>query len=165
MPAIQVQNMAEVLSALNRVRHGYNERDVAKVLFEVGAKPLRDEVRDAAPQGPTGNLKRAVQAYIARARELAPATYVRVNRHIARHLHLVSFGTKPHVEKPKVKQAIFFPGAHPKRTGVSFSPFAVTHHPGAKANDYFRQTWERLADSIADRISEALGRLLDKAAR
>lgn len=160
MPTIQVQNLTEVLSQMNRIRYGYNDRDVAKVLLEEGGKPMRDALRDAAPLGPTGNLRRAIQARIAKDKALAPAVYVAVKRSIAHHLHLVTGGTKPHEIRPKTKQALSIPIPGASSRVVVRS----AHHPGAKANTYFRDTWETYQTNIANAITEALGKLWDRKA-
>lgn len=166
MPTVEVKNLAEVVSFMNRARHGYNERDVAKVLLEEGGKPMRDDIRSAAPQGLTGNLRRAIQARIAKPRELMPAVYVLVNRRIAPHLHFVTGGTRAHSVgsakgKPTGKRAMTIKGGGVQGTGPADF---VKRVPGARPNDYFRQTYERMIDRVAEAISQGLGRLFDSKA-
>ncbi len=155
MPTIQVQNLNEVLGKMNMIRAGYNERDVAKVILEEGGKPLRDHLRAAAPLGPTGNLRKAIQATIARAKALSPAVYVSVRRSIAHHLHLVTGGTKPHRILAKLAHSLHIGGHY----------YKFVDHPGAKPNDYFRNTWEAYQNETSESITQGLGKLFDKAAR
>jgi hypothetical protein len=159
MLTIQVKNMSAVMSQMNRIRHGFDGKDVGKVLLEEGGKPMRDRLRAAAPKGPTGNLRRAVQARIAREKALLTAVYVSVRRSIAHHLHLVTGGTKPHATTPTKKRAVYWGGIKGDR------PVRSAQHPGAKPNDYFRQTWESYQSAIGDAITVGLGKLFDKAAR
>jgi hypothetical protein len=156
MPGIEVKNLDAVVSLLSRVRNGYNERDIAKLMKDEGADPLRDELRDAAPQGPSGRLKKAIVSRIARAKDLAPAVYVLVSRRLAPHLHFVTGGTKPHQIRAKMKRALTVGGG---------PAYVSVQHPGARANDYFAQTYSRLESRIAGMITTALGKLFDKSAQ
>jgi HK97 gp10 family phage protein len=59
------------------------------------AEELKDKIKSAAPQGPTGNLKRSIVAKKFRNKiKNSPAVFVAIDRVIAPHAHLVEFGTK-----------------------------------------------------------------------
>jgi hypothetical protein len=66
----------------------------------------------------------------------------------ASYAPLVEFGTKPHVIRPKDKQALYWPGAdHPVRS---------VNHPGTKANPYM----ERILAAATDEINQKFGTAL-----
>ena len=59
------------------------------------ARLVAERVRAEAPRGPTGNLKRSIQWGGFKRRAGRPvAAFVRVNRKIAPHAHLVHFGAR-----------------------------------------------------------------------
>jgi len=63
--------------------------------IEAGAKRTADVIKQEAPLGPTGNLKRAVEYGVFKRRNRKPiAGFVRVNRKIAPHLHWLEFGAR-----------------------------------------------------------------------
>ena len=56
---------------------------------------LRDHIRAGTPKGPTGNLRKGVQAGTFKRRFGKPImSFVRVNRRIVPHAHLVEFGAR-----------------------------------------------------------------------
>ena len=59
------------------------------------ARQVAKRVRAEAPRGPTGNLRRSIQSGGYKRRMGKPiAAFVRANRRIAPHLHLVHFGAR-----------------------------------------------------------------------
>lgn len=68
------------------------------------AEKLRSKVEDAAPKGPTGNLKRAIKAdtnpaFATRITASNLAQYVYVDLKIAPHTFLIEFGTAQRKQK------------------------------------------------------------------
>ena len=59
------------------------------------AKIIRDDAKQRAPMGPTGNLKRGIVAKtFSEKRKGQPATFVAIDYRIAPHAHLVEFGAR-----------------------------------------------------------------------
>lgn len=48
----------------------------------------------------------------------------------APHWHFVEYGTKPHIIRPRVKRALWWPDAH--------HPVKKVYHPGTKAQPFIR---------------------------
>lgn len=159
MPTIEVSNLGEVLSSLNRVRLGLNDADVAGVLMDEAGRPLRDELRQAAPKGPTGNLRKAIKARKAKDRARMPAVYVLVDRRTAPHLHFVTGGTAPRFPKARKALKVMLGGL----LGGDF----IFRRRAAKTrpNPYFAETFSRMQTEVLDRVGKAVGKLIDKAAR
>lgn len=63
-------------------------------LYLRAAKVIRDDAKERAPVGPTGNLRRGIVAKVLdrMGRKVAPAM-VGINFRIAPHAHLLEFGT------------------------------------------------------------------------
>lgn len=94
--SVRLEGLPEISAAIDRIlsetkRSGARAvgEKVKRVLMG-GALMVRDEVRDMAPQGETGNLKRGV--FAAYGREDKPDVLVGMNYRIAPHAHLVEFG-------------------------------------------------------------------------
>lgn len=60
MSSVQVEGVDRLLGRLGQIEARGVRRLMLKVLVE-GAKPIRREVRSAAPVGPTGNLQKGVR--------------------------------------------------------------------------------------------------------
>lgn len=120
-----------------------------------GAKDLADLIRPQAPLGRTGNLRRGIRAFRARSR----GTYIAgaiswIDRNIAPHLHLVAFGTKKHVIRPKTKKAVRERGA------ASEFVWAKVNHPGARENRFFSEIVRRHAPRIVTQVAERIAQFM-----
>lgn len=94
--SVRLEGLQEISANIDRIlketgRSGARAvgEKIKRVLMG-GALMVRDEVRDMAPHGKTGNLKRGV--FAAYGREDKPDVLVGVNYRIAPHAHLVEFG-------------------------------------------------------------------------
>lgn len=93
---LEIEGIPELTRHLDRYLTRL-DRDPATLLFlkreafMKGALMVRDEVRDLAPVGPTGNLKKGVFAAYGDPRK--PNVLVGVNYRISPHAHLVEYGT------------------------------------------------------------------------
>jgi hypothetical protein len=130
-----------------------------RVATSAGARAAVPILRAATPVGPTGNLRRSVQAKAIRRQYgigsvVAPMTRkekttksgkVRAGTGTAaQHRALVEYGTKPHIIAPRSLGG---------RLAVAGGYARLVHHPGAKPNPYL----ERAAGSM----SAAAGRAFD----
>ncbi len=79
-----LDNLQKEMNRLEKAFKGDKTKDAAKRPAEM----LRDSVKQKAPVGPTGNLKRSVQA-----KELDYVWIAAVDQKIAPHAHLLEFGT------------------------------------------------------------------------
>lgn len=71
------------------------------------AEMLRDRIRDKAPLGPTGNLKRSPMAKLMPERRNFPAVAIAgIDRVIAPHAHLIEFGTSRAPAYPFLRPAV-----------------------------------------------------------
>jgi HK97 gp10 family phage protein len=97
----QIQGLDELLAQLENLKTD----NIAKHIVggvEEAAKKVADTIRNEAPQGPTGNLKRAVQYGVYKKRQgKSISAWVRMSvKHkknatgIAPHAHLVEFGAR-----------------------------------------------------------------------
>jgi len=72
---------------------------VEPVMME-GAKVVAAAARGKAPRGPSGNLKKGVKAKFLRQISSYPrSAAAAVDRKIARHAHIIEYGTKPRYQK------------------------------------------------------------------
>lgn len=98
MAGIQVKGVEQAIKSLRKF-----ERELNQHLFEgvyEAARPVATEIRNRAPKGPTGNLRKSIQYGRLRKRLGRDiAAYVRVNYRTAPHAHLVEFGSGPRSTK------------------------------------------------------------------
>lgn len=89
-----IEGLDELLAQLDGLQTEAIAGSIADGI-EAGAKRAADIIEQEAPRGPSGNLKRAVQYGVFKQRAGKPvAGFVRVDRKIAPHLHLVEFGAR-----------------------------------------------------------------------
>ena len=164
-PAIQVTIDKKALDKAIANIAKYEGRPLerrAKQAYIAGARLLDRSIRNQAPVGPTGNLRRSVSARSNRLRagEMAAAT-VGTRFKIARHRHLVVDGTKPHTLAPKR------PGKGPwvafldERGGDIngfVGPGRYVKHPGSKANPFVDRAVQPLIGEVQSFIN---ARVLD----
>lgn len=102
-----------------RMLPGYQvelDRELQPVLNEV-AKEVEQDIKRNAPVD-TGELVRSVR----RRDNLITIS--------APHWHFVEYGTRPHIIRPRSKQALWWPGAH--------HPVKSVYHPGTQAQPFIR---------------------------
>jgi hypothetical protein len=152
---IKVEGIDKLEAQLRDLLSAVEPRETDKITLK-WARRLRDWVRPDVPVGATGNLKRAVKAFRARRRgKMVGAAVTWVDRRIAPHLHLVSFGTKAHTIKPKVRSIM--------RNSVSWFG-RIVNHPGAEENAFFADTVsdaeKAIVSGMTTDVADAIARKL-----
>jgi hypothetical protein len=90
---VKILGQRELAKKIKALGDKIDGREVAKIHI-LAANAAAAIIRAGAPQGPTGNLKRAIVTGVFRNRpRKRRAAFVLVDRRIARHLHLIEFGT------------------------------------------------------------------------
>lgn len=90
----QIKGLDELLAQLENLKTDNIASDIADGV-EAAAKKTADTIENEAPDGPTGNLKKAVEYGVYKKRKGKGITaFVRVNRKIAPHLHWIEFGNR-----------------------------------------------------------------------
>jgi hypothetical protein len=110
--AFQLEGVAEIQARLSRILDATSGKEIKNVYLK-GAQILADAARSRAPQGPTGNLKRAI--FAGRGDENKPNALAGLNYRIAPHAHLVEYGgtsdprrTKKGAGRGKMPEGPFF---------------------------------------------------------
>jgi hypothetical protein len=155
---VKVDGYQQAFRALNAIGKAVHSERMNEVLYK-GARTIAHYAGDLAPIGPTGNLKRSLIAAPARVSpSLPPAAFALVKRKIAPHLHLVSFGTKPHVIAPKQRKRLKIGGSsHPISGGVA--------HPGSEGNPFFERAVRDTRSIVRAAIREEMKDVVTEAAR
>lgn len=86
-------------------------------LIEEVAREVEQDIKRNAPVD-SGELVRSVRRR---------GTVIRIS---APHWHFVEYGTRPHIIRPRSKQALWWPGAH--------HPVKKVYHPGTQAQPFIR---------------------------
>ena len=73
-----------------------------------------------------------------------------------KYAEYVEYGTKPHIITPKNKKALYWKGA--------FSPVKLVHHPGTKANPFFRRGVDQSKAYIKEQFDKVMDRILKELA-
>jgi len=99
---VKMEGLDELSKALKKLADGLPPEQVEPILKQ-GAKTITDSMKQKAPKGPTGNLKKAIKVKKLKNNNYAqPAVYIAaVDRKKAPHAHLVEFGHGgPHPAPP-----------------------------------------------------------------
>lgn len=92
--SVALIGIGAVLESMNALKSSDLKSGVADGIKKA-AESVRDVIEAEAPKGPTGNLKRSVEAGMFKKRSGKPiAGFVRVNAKTAPHAHLVEFGAR-----------------------------------------------------------------------
>lgn len=98
MAGLRVKGVEQAIKGLRKF-----QRELENELFEgvlSAARPVATEIRNRAPKGPTGNLRKSIQYGRLRKRlGRNIAAYVRISYRTAPHAHLVEFGSGPRSTK------------------------------------------------------------------
>jgi len=94
--SFKIMGLEKTVKELGKIQKSLDS-SVVGAIAEKKAKKIADEARSRAPQGPTGNLKRAIKSFKGRNKGLALAV---VDAKIAPHRHLVEFGTSKMSARP-----------------------------------------------------------------
>lgn len=129
----------------------------------VAGRILRDAAKNAAPVGPTRNLRKSIQANPAPRRGgREPAAFTLVNLFKDRgvkapHGHLVSFGTKERT--PKKKRFMKFE----RYAGGGSGPIFAKRVGRVKPNPFFQRAVESAASRALATATAEIERLIAKA--
>lgn len=100
MNEIRIEGLKELEAQFGKIEKGLNKS--AKETLLAQARMVRDRIREKAPRGPTGNLKRSPIARMMADKPNYPMLAIAgIDRKIAPHAHLVEFGhAGPHSAPP-----------------------------------------------------------------
>ncbi len=91
---------------LRKIAKSIDDSELEERMLEA-AKVIRDSAKNKAPLGPTGNLKRGIQAKtFSKKIPGEPASFCAINYKIAPHAHLIEFGTVKQSARPFMRPAI-----------------------------------------------------------
>lgn len=157
--SIKVIGGSELRAALGNMLLGLRTAE-ANAAFRKGAGVIRDEARQQAPKK-SGRLARAIISFASLksgGRKGTPAGWARVNifsgRVVARHGHLVEFGTKE--RRPKTKKRLAFMGLA--------GPVFARKVAGVKPNPYFARAIASKGQRALDVTVEGVRAVLLRAA-
>ena len=95
---IRLEGKEELDRKLKKMAESIGYENMEKILME-SAVEVRNALKEAAPVGPTGNLRRSMIAK-AMPKGSVPVVIAGIDRKIAPHAHLVEFGTVKMSAKP-----------------------------------------------------------------
>lgn len=124
--SVDVRGIPEVQKALGSLE-GPAMKKTLQAASKAGGKVLKASVKDAAPKGATGRLKKSISARTVR--KDRPGTVVSPRPKIAFYRHMVIGGTKAHGPKKSHNAVLIFKGSRgqdvrtPWVKGVQPNPF------------------------------------------
>lgn len=95
--ALSIEGIDEIQDNLARVLNATTGKEMKRVMMQ-GALIARNRIRDLAPLGKTGNLKRGV--FAAYGDDNKPSVVVGMNYKIAPHAHWIEFGHAVNTAQP-----------------------------------------------------------------
>lgn len=103
---VRIEGIDELNNQLENLAKSLDAEAVEPILLD-GATIIADDVRQRAPLGPTGNLKRSIGAKTLRRRDKNPAPSIAaIDYRIAPHAHLVERGTSRAAAHPFFRPAV-----------------------------------------------------------
>ncbi len=102
--AVTIEGMPEIESKMQSIAALLGPDVVEPILLE-GAEAIAADIRNRAPVGPTGNLRRGVRATRLKRLDGSAAALAGMDFRIAPHAHLVEFGTVRMQARPFVAPA------------------------------------------------------------
>lgn len=108
--------VARVTITMNPAFHAELEEAVQPILDQV-AEEVEQDIKRNAPVD-SGELVRSVRRR---------GSIITIS---APHWHFVEYGTRPHIIRPRTKQALWWPDAH--------HPVRQVYHPGTQAQPFIR---------------------------
>ena len=149
--AIEIQGLPELNVALAEIAKGMRADAVEPVLLRA-AQMIANAVRGAAPQGPTGNLRRSVVGKLLQRRGQGPASaLVAIDYRVAPHARVVEFGTGPRLVREKM---VMFD----RRTGI----FYGRQVGPVPARPFFRPAAESRMGAAREQIMDELTKLIEQ---
>lgn len=103
---MKIEGMDELDRNIKQLEKATGKKETGEVLVKQ-AYVIRDRIKDRAPVGPTGNLKRSPVARLMPESSSYPAVAIAgIDRKIAPHAHLIEFGTSRAPAHPFFRPAI-----------------------------------------------------------
>lgn len=102
-PRVKIEGSEELNSKFEKIVEAMGYDKVEDILYKK-AEIVRDTIRDKAPLGPTGNLRRSAMAKRMPPGRV-PIVIAGIDRRIAPHAHLLEFGTVKMSAKPFFRPA------------------------------------------------------------
>lgn len=146
-----IEGWEEFIDAVDKLVESIRPEKAEPILHK-GAQKMTKALRENAPEGPSGNLKRAIKTKKLQRWGKGPAPSIAaVDRKIAPHVHLVEHGTsgvRP-VDPPRIVM-------------IDGKPVKVTNTGRMPPNPFFRRTVESMTSSILDYYEREFGKLIDE---
>lgn len=93
------KNMKQIFDAIDELSAQVSKKDVAERALKRAVKPMLDQAKFDAPEGPTGNLARSIKSKSAKIKNKRVVVgAIRYGVYVP-HAHLVSKGTGPRTRK------------------------------------------------------------------
>jgi HK97 gp10 family phage protein len=95
---VKIEGVPELERKLDKMTKSVSGEKMSPICLKA-AQMVRDAIKQKAPQGPTGNLRRSPVAKLMTPREFFALAIAAIDRKIAPHAHLLEFGTvkmRPH---------------------------------------------------------------------
>ncbi len=103
---MKIEGLDKLEANIDKLIKATGKEATGKILIKQ-AYVIRDRIKDKAPSGPTGNLKRSPIARLMPESDKYPAIAIAgIDRKIAPHAHLVEFGTSRAPAHPFFRPAI-----------------------------------------------------------
>jgi HK97 gp10 family phage protein len=142
---VEIKGLPELQQDIKRA--GGDAKPLVKAALFNSVTRMQRNIRERAPHK-TGSLQRSILTQVD-----YPNAQVSADEKYAEY---VEYGTKPHIIMPKNKKALYWKGA--------FSPVTVVHHPGTKANPFFKTGVENSQDYINEVFLKVIDRLVSELA-
>lgn len=151
MNDVKLIGVKELEAQLGRINKSLDNAAKQSLLNQ--AEMVRDKIREKAPEGPTGNLKRSPVAKLLSSRSGYPFIAIAgIDRKIAPHAHLVEFGGS-NIRTPKKTKVLF-----DKDTGQFFG----TEVSPMPAHPFFRPAIQEAMPKAYSNLVEDLKKGVEK---
>jgi HK97 gp10 family phage protein len=101
-----IQGIEELTEKAEKIADAVSHKNMGEGLLK-RAEAVRDRLKQRAPLGPTGNLRRSPMAKLMQEKSNMPAIAIAgIDRKIAPHAHLVEFGTSHSAPNPFFRPTI-----------------------------------------------------------
>lgn len=161
---VRVEGLERAKRALEALEYKARRR-VCQGAVRAASREIVKRVKSEAPVD-TGHLKAQVRLSVKLDRRTGMVTGTikpkpskaqrgRGQGHANKYLHLVVAGTKPHVIKPRTKEALTIGG----------NVVEEVKHPGAKANPFMDRAYQATSKQAIDLFTKTFGTKLEDEAR
>ena len=141
MMKVEIAGLNSLLADVKKA--GGNAEPLVRAALFNSATLTQKNIREEAPHK-TGNLQRSILTSVD-----YPSAMVQSQE---KYADCVESGTKPHLILPKTKKALFWKGA--------LNPYKAVHHPGTKANPFFKRGVENSELGVSDIFTKVIERLV-----